>query len=88
VHSRPGRHSFRPPEGVPRRAQARREAILGALKAGGPTQPPKLASLLREKGDATVDGQIVADILEHLARTGEVVKQESGAWIYRRKAVD
>jgi hypothetical protein len=36
--------------------------------------------LLREKCDATADGAIVATVLEPLARTGEVVKQEGGAW--------
>jgi len=67
------------------RAKERREAILGLLKVGGPTPAPKIAVVLRDKGDATVDGQMVTVILEQLARTGEVVKQEGGSWLFRRK---
>jgi hypothetical protein len=57
----------------------RREQILGTLLFGAST-PPKLAALLREKGDTTVDGQGVAAILAQLARTGEVVKGEGEQW--------
>ena len=67
------------------RAKERRELILAMLKTGGPMQAPKIAAALRDKGDATVDGQMVTVILEQLARTGEVVKQEGGSWLFRRK---
>ena len=69
------------------KAAKRREAILAALRSGVAMPAPKIAVLLREKGDAAVDGQMVEAILSQLARTGEVVKQEGGAWLFRRKAI-
>jgi hypothetical protein len=66
-------------------AAARREPIPGVLRPGVSMLPPRIASVLREKRDATVDGQLVLVILEQQARTGDVLKQKGCAWIFRRK---
>lgn len=57
----------------------RREQILGALKFG-PSAAPKLASILRGKGDEIVDGQMVVAILVQMQRDGHVIRQEGDNW--------
>lgn len=68
------------------KAQARRDRITSLLKQGVALTAPALAAKLREQGDAVADGQLVLVILEQMARSGEVIKQEGGTWIGRRKS--
>lgn len=60
--------------------ETRREIIRGALKITVGATAMALTNTLREKGDASVDVNIVEAILAQMAKAGEVVQQDSGGW--------
>jgi hypothetical protein len=60
--------------------ETRREILKGALKVTVGASVMALTQVLRDKGDTTVDANIVGAILMQMLKAGEVIQQEGGTW--------
>lgn len=60
--------------------ETRRSAIKKLLANGQAWTYLQIAARLREGGDASVDAQTVDAIMVQLMRTGDVIRQDGGAW--------